>query len=179
MVYTSLSFNSIFFFKRFIRIRDSLKHILNISRHGNQYIQVNEPWKKIKGGDADRWLGLGRFNVVFTFLAVLVTFWRVPVARLQAARGHGDGRVCERGLPALGDAASVHARCQPDHQGSAQLPSNRPHDNAAGQRQLCVHPGCWPPRWHGEYAPPPASTLHLCVDPRWYNRSATVHQCVR
>lgn len=48
------SFNSFFFFKCFIRIRDSLKHILNISRHGNQYIQVNEPWKKIKGGDADR-----------------------------------------------------------------------------------------------------------------------------
>uniref|UniRef100_A0A8C6PFL4 Methionine--tRNA ligase, cytoplasmic n=1 Tax=Nothobranchius furzeri TaxID=105023 RepID=A0A8C6PFL4_NOTFU len=34
-----------------VRIRDALKHILNISRHGNQYIQVNEPWKKIKGGE--------------------------------------------------------------------------------------------------------------------------------
>ncbi|KAM9408480.1 LOW QUALITY PROTEIN: methionine--tRNA ligase, cytoplasmic [Pholidichthys leucotaenia] len=37
-----------------IKIRDALKHILSISRHGNQYIQVNEPWKKIKGGDTDR-----------------------------------------------------------------------------------------------------------------------------
>uniref|UniRef100_A0AAR2LTB2 Methionine--tRNA ligase, cytoplasmic n=1 Tax=Pygocentrus nattereri TaxID=42514 RepID=A0AAR2LTB2_PYGNA len=37
-----------------VRIRDALKCILNISRHGNQYIQVNEPWKKIKGGDDDR-----------------------------------------------------------------------------------------------------------------------------
>ncbi|XP_046870210.1 methionine--tRNA ligase, cytoplasmic isoform X2 [Hypomesus transpacificus] len=37
-----------------VRIRDALKCILNISRHGNQYIQVNEPWKKIKGGDADK-----------------------------------------------------------------------------------------------------------------------------
>ncbi|XP_051985562.1 methionine--tRNA ligase, cytoplasmic isoform X2 [Xyrauchen texanus] len=37
-----------------VRIRDALKCILNISRHGNQYIQVNEPWKKIKGGDSDR-----------------------------------------------------------------------------------------------------------------------------
>lgn len=37
-----------------VKIRDALKHILNISRHGNQYIQVNEPWKRIKGGDADR-----------------------------------------------------------------------------------------------------------------------------
>ncbi|XP_029682434.1 methionine--tRNA ligase, cytoplasmic isoform X1 [Takifugu rubripes] len=37
-----------------VKIRDSLKHILNISRHGNQYIQVNEPWKNIKAGDAER-----------------------------------------------------------------------------------------------------------------------------
>ncbi|XP_066564500.1 methionine--tRNA ligase, cytoplasmic [Amia ocellicauda] len=37
-----------------VRIRDALKCILNISRHGNQYIQVNEPWKKIKGGERDR-----------------------------------------------------------------------------------------------------------------------------
>ncbi|KAM9320970.1 methionine--tRNA ligase, cytoplasmic [Gastrophryne carolinensis] len=32
-----------------VRIRDALRCILNISRHGNQYIQVNEPWKCIKG----------------------------------------------------------------------------------------------------------------------------------
>ncbi|XP_030632101.1 methionine--tRNA ligase, cytoplasmic [Chanos chanos] len=37
-----------------VKIRDALKCILNISRHGNQYIQVNEPWKKIRGGDNDR-----------------------------------------------------------------------------------------------------------------------------
>ncbi|XP_017264025.1 methionine--tRNA ligase, cytoplasmic isoform X2 [Kryptolebias marmoratus] len=37
-----------------VKIRDALKHILNISRHGNQYIQVNEPWKKIKEGDPER-----------------------------------------------------------------------------------------------------------------------------
>ncbi|XP_005986254.1 methionine--tRNA ligase, cytoplasmic [Latimeria chalumnae] len=37
-----------------VRIRDALKCILNISRHGNQYIQVNEPWKRIKGDDADQ-----------------------------------------------------------------------------------------------------------------------------
>ncbi|XP_053492097.1 methionine--tRNA ligase, cytoplasmic isoform X3 [Ictalurus furcatus] len=37
-----------------VRIRDALKCILNISRHGNQYIQTSEPWKKIKGGDEDR-----------------------------------------------------------------------------------------------------------------------------
>ncbi|XP_029630199.1 methionine--tRNA ligase, cytoplasmic [Salmo trutta] len=37
-----------------VKIRDALKCILNISRHGNQYIQVNEPWKKIKGDETDR-----------------------------------------------------------------------------------------------------------------------------
>lgn len=37
-----------------VRIRDALRSILTISRHGNQYIQVNEPWKRIRGGEADR-----------------------------------------------------------------------------------------------------------------------------
>ncbi|XP_064354754.1 methionine--tRNA ligase, cytoplasmic isoform X3 [Dromaius novaehollandiae] len=37
-----------------VRIRDALRCILTISRHGNQYIQVNEPWKRIKGGEEDR-----------------------------------------------------------------------------------------------------------------------------
>ncbi|XP_074836360.1 methionine--tRNA ligase, cytoplasmic isoform X3 [Carettochelys insculpta] len=37
-----------------VRIRDALRCILSISRYGNQYIQVNEPWKRIKGQDADR-----------------------------------------------------------------------------------------------------------------------------
>lgn len=38
-------------------IRDALRCVLNISRHGNQYIQVNEPWKRIKGGEEDRYRG--------------------------------------------------------------------------------------------------------------------------
>ncbi|ERE90584.1 methionine--tRNA ligase, cytoplasmic isoform X1 [Cricetulus griseus] len=37
-----------------VRIRDALRSILTISRHGNQYIQVNEPWKRIKGSEVDR-----------------------------------------------------------------------------------------------------------------------------
>ncbi len=37
-----------------VRIRDALRCVLTISRHGNQYIQVNEPWKRIKGSEADR-----------------------------------------------------------------------------------------------------------------------------
>ncbi|XP_009957999.1 PREDICTED: methionine--tRNA ligase, cytoplasmic, partial [Leptosomus discolor] len=37
-----------------VRIRDALRCILSISRHGNQYMQVNEPWKRIKGDEKDR-----------------------------------------------------------------------------------------------------------------------------
>ncbi|XP_051865336.1 methionine--tRNA ligase, cytoplasmic [Pristis pectinata] len=37
-----------------VRIRDALKCILNISRLGNQYIQISEPWRRIRGSDADR-----------------------------------------------------------------------------------------------------------------------------
>uniref|UniRef100_A0A8C5SLE4 Methionine--tRNA ligase, cytoplasmic n=1 Tax=Laticauda laticaudata TaxID=8630 RepID=A0A8C5SLE4_LATLA len=37
-----------------VKIRDALRTILNIARHGNQYLQVNEPWKCIKGNDADK-----------------------------------------------------------------------------------------------------------------------------
>uniref|UniRef100_A0A8C3UUA9 Methionine--tRNA ligase, cytoplasmic n=1 Tax=Catharus ustulatus TaxID=91951 RepID=A0A8C3UUA9_CATUS len=37
-----------------VRIRDALRCVLGISRHGNQYIQVNEPWKRIKGDQRDR-----------------------------------------------------------------------------------------------------------------------------
>nr|XP_033791943.1 methionine--tRNA ligase, cytoplasmic isoform X2 [Geotrypetes seraphini] len=37
-----------------VRIRDALRYILNISRLGNQYIQINEPWKRVKGIEEDR-----------------------------------------------------------------------------------------------------------------------------
>lgn len=53
------------------RIRDALKHILNISRHGNQYIQVSEPWKKIKGGDSERYLDLCYILLVTNFYFII------------------------------------------------------------------------------------------------------------
>uniref|UniRef100_F7EDY6 Methionine--tRNA ligase, cytoplasmic n=1 Tax=Ornithorhynchus anatinus TaxID=9258 RepID=F7EDY6_ORNAN len=37
-----------------VRIRDALRCVLTVSRHGNQYIQVNEPWKLVRGSAADR-----------------------------------------------------------------------------------------------------------------------------
>jgi methionyl-tRNA synthetase len=36
------------------RLRDGLRNILSISRHGNQYMQVNQPWVLIKGSEADK-----------------------------------------------------------------------------------------------------------------------------
>lgn len=36
------------------KLRDGLKYILAISKHGNQYIQFQQPWVKIKGTDDDK-----------------------------------------------------------------------------------------------------------------------------
>ncbi|XP_033314964.1 methionyl-tRNA synthetase 1 isoform X1 [Bombus vancouverensis nearcticus] len=36
------------------KLRDGLKNVLAISKHGNQYMQFQEPWVKIKGTDNDK-----------------------------------------------------------------------------------------------------------------------------
>ncbi|KAL1513916.1 hypothetical protein ABEB36_003254 [Hypothenemus hampei] len=36
------------------RLRDGIRHILSISRHGNQYMQQNQPWVKIKEGNTGK-----------------------------------------------------------------------------------------------------------------------------
>lgn len=38
------------------KLRDGIRHILNISRHGNQYMQFHQPWALLKGSDADRYV---------------------------------------------------------------------------------------------------------------------------
>lgn len=38
------------------KLRDGIKHILNISRHGNQYMQIHKPWSLIKGGDEEKYV---------------------------------------------------------------------------------------------------------------------------
>ncbi len=43
-----ISFNFIF------RLRDGLKCVLRMSRYGNQYLQLKQPWAKQKGSEADR-----------------------------------------------------------------------------------------------------------------------------
>lgn len=36
------------------RLRDGIRHILSISRHGNQYMQSNQPWVLLKGTDEEK-----------------------------------------------------------------------------------------------------------------------------
>lgn len=36
------------------KMRDGIRHTLSISRHGNQYMQSQEPWVLLKGSDADK-----------------------------------------------------------------------------------------------------------------------------
>ncbi|KAJ8981803.1 hypothetical protein NQ317_007389 [Molorchus minor] len=36
------------------KLRDGIRHILSISRHGNQYVQVNQPWVLCKGTEDEK-----------------------------------------------------------------------------------------------------------------------------
>lgn len=37
------------------KLRDGIRYILSISRHGNQYIQSTQPWVLVKGTDEERY----------------------------------------------------------------------------------------------------------------------------
>ncbi|XP_066603626.1 methionine--tRNA ligase, cytoplasmic [Prorops nasuta] len=36
------------------KLRDGLRHVLAISKHGNQYMQFQQPWVKVKGNESDK-----------------------------------------------------------------------------------------------------------------------------
>lgn len=36
------------------KLRDGIRHILAISRHGNQYMQSNQPWVLLKGSPEEK-----------------------------------------------------------------------------------------------------------------------------
>lgn len=36
------------------KLRDGIRHILSVSRHGNQYMQSTQPWVLLKGSDEDK-----------------------------------------------------------------------------------------------------------------------------
>ena len=36
------------------KLKDGIKYMLNISRHGNQYMQGMKPWVLIKGSDSEK-----------------------------------------------------------------------------------------------------------------------------
>ena len=40
--------------QNYLRLRDGIKNILNISRVGNQYLQARQPWVLLKGTDEEK-----------------------------------------------------------------------------------------------------------------------------
>lgn len=113
----------------------------------------------------------------------ILIIWRLTCLSLppQAARRHGDRRVSEHRLPALGHALPVHADGQPDHSGPAQRSAVSRRHGAAGRRHLHVRPACRPPRRHREYkrwerCHRKTCVLMRCVGEKvgWYNKDATV-----
>jgi len=67
-----------------IKLRDCVKHILSISRLGNQYIQENEPWKQFKGNDAEK-KRAATVTCVATNLACLLSILIEPYMPTTAA----------------------------------------------------------------------------------------------
>ncbi|XP_066142943.1 methionine--tRNA ligase, cytoplasmic [Euwallacea fornicatus] len=55
------------------RLRDGIRHILAISRQGNQYMQVNQPWVRMKEGDAGRLRGGTVVGVCANLACLLAT----------------------------------------------------------------------------------------------------------
>jgi methionyl-tRNA synthetase len=39
-----------------VKLRDALQCILSVSRHGNQYIQANQPWVLVKGSEEEKYV---------------------------------------------------------------------------------------------------------------------------
>lgn len=37
------------------KLRDGIKYILNVSRHGNQYMQGQKPWVLVKGSNEEKY----------------------------------------------------------------------------------------------------------------------------
>ncbi|KAJ8400774.1 hypothetical protein AAFF_G00391280 [Aldrovandia affinis] len=147
-----------------VRIRDALKCILNISRLGNQYIQVNEPWKKIKGGDMDR-LRAGTVtgvsvNVASLLSAMLEPYMptvsatireqlRVPECSAYSMLQDAGKFVCA--LPVrhrIGTVSPLFQKLEPDHIealrrrfGGQQPEEEDPKQQAGAQAEASPEPG--------------------------------------
>lgn len=92
------------------RIRDGLRHILNISRIGNGYIQANRPWELVKGSLAERYESNPCQSLPIMYL--------VMTCLLQGSCWHCNWSLHQCCLPAVGDVAAIHARCQPADTGA-------------------------------------------------------------
>ncbi|XP_014747287.1 PREDICTED: methionine--tRNA ligase, cytoplasmic [Sturnus vulgaris] len=109
-----------------VRIRDALRCVLSISRHGNQYIQVNEPWKRIKGDERDRQRAGTVTGVAVNVAAALAALLQPFVPGVSAAIqeqlqippercGFGPGLTCT--LPAghrIGTVSPLFQKLEPE-----------------------------------------------------------------
>nr|XP_054505166.1 methionine--tRNA ligase, cytoplasmic [Agelaius phoeniceus] len=109
-----------------VRLRDALRCVLGISRHGNQYIQVNEPWKRIKGDERDRQRAGTVTGVAVNLAAALAALLQPFVPGVSAAIqgqlrippercGLGPGLTCT--LPAghrVGTVSPLFQKLEPE-----------------------------------------------------------------
>lgn len=48
------------------KLKDGIRHILAISRHGNQYMQSTQPWVLLKGDEEKR------YHLISSFITILI-----------------------------------------------------------------------------------------------------------
>ena len=54
------------------RLRDGIKYMLNISRHGNLYMQTQKPWLLVKGNDEEKYVINALLNLLLRYLLYLL-----------------------------------------------------------------------------------------------------------
>ncbi|XP_048727649.2 methionine--tRNA ligase, cytoplasmic-like [Ostrea edulis] len=72
-----------------VKLRDSIRNILSISRLGNQYMQFNKPWVLVKGSDTDR-LRAGTVVSLSANLATLLSILVQPYMPMVSATIQGQ-----------------------------------------------------------------------------------------
>lgn len=48
------------------KLKDGLKYILSVSRHGNQYMQSTQPWVLFKGNEQEKYNNLIKLTIQLT-----------------------------------------------------------------------------------------------------------------
>lgn len=74
------------------RLRDGIKYMLNISRHGNLYMQNQKPWVLVKGNAEEKYVKLKQFQKCCSISRLFLFFF-------QESSWYSDRPVLQRGLP--------------------------------------------------------------------------------